>query len=211
MTNIGLCEVAHLGHRHQSARHGSGAWATGRLETHVSILRLLTSPPSNPRDLDNGAPRRSGSVSCSPEVASQRHKACTHCYRNECRQRPRRGGWPRSIRRWRCRIRLCGSLCCSQYLGSCFRGSVFLELHRALGGFFLILHGPLGRGRAAVLRVAACLDTKIGANQSPDYPEKRTQRRGNVGSILRIEHVKESKQPHNKYEGAGYAQNSGPD
>src|SRR5215208_2915743 len=34
--NFRLCEIALLGHRHQSARHGSGDWATGCFGTHVS-------------------------------------------------------------------------------------------------------------------------------------------------------------------------------
>ena len=34
--NIRLCEVVSFGHHPQSGTHGSGAWATGCFETHVS-------------------------------------------------------------------------------------------------------------------------------------------------------------------------------
>jgi hypothetical protein len=37
-TNFRLCEVAHLDQRPRSARHGSGAWATGCFQTHVSSI-----------------------------------------------------------------------------------------------------------------------------------------------------------------------------
>jgi len=79
-----------------------------------------------------------------------------------------------------------------------------------LGRLFLILHGLLGRGSTAVLRIAARLDAKVSTNQGSDYSEKRTQRRSHVSRIVRFEYAKKSKQAHNKYKGDGHTENSIP-